>query len=74
MFCEIFGPGNPLGEASRFTSVLGPGGMTPQMAAYQQILSLLPNIGGQQMLEHLGKFCMMLMDKLGIYLRVLGVM
>ena len=40
-----FGPGNLLGEASRFTSVLGPGGMTPQMA-YQQILSLLPNIGG----------------------------
>ena len=27
-----FGPGNPLGEASRFTSVLDPGGMTPQMA------------------------------------------
>ena len=24
-----FGPGNPLGEASGFTSVLGPGGMTP---------------------------------------------
>ena len=45
-----FGPGNPLGEASRVTSVLGPGGMAPQMAAYQQILSLLPNIGGQQML------------------------
>ena len=45
-----FVPGNPLGETSRFNSVLGPGGMTPQMAAYQQILSLLPNIGGQQML------------------------
>ena len=64
------GPGNPLGETSRFTSTLGRGGMTPQMAAYQQILSLLPNIGGQ----HLGKFCMMLMAKLGIHLRALGVM
>ena len=29
----------------------GPGGMTPQVAAYQQILNLLPAIGGPQLLS-----------------------
>lgn len=42
---------NPVGEQSGFNTVLGPGGMTPQVAAYQQILSLLPAIGGPQLLS-----------------------
>ena len=39
------------GEQSRFHTVHGPGGMTPQVAAYQQILNLLPAIGGPQLLS-----------------------
>jgi len=42
------GCGNTGGEQSRFHTVHGPGGMTPQVAAYQQILNLLPAIGGPQ--------------------------
>ena len=40
------GCGNVSGDQSRFNTVHGPGGMTPQVAAYQQILNLLPAIGG----------------------------
>ena len=45
------GCGNTGGEQSRFHTVHGPGGMTPQVAAYQQILNLLPAIGGPQLLS-----------------------
>ena len=45
------GCGNAGGEQSRFHTVHGPGGMTPQVAAYQQILNLLPAIGGPQLLS-----------------------
>ena len=45
------GCGNAGGEQSRFHTVHGPGGMTPQVAAYQQILNLLPTIGGPQLLS-----------------------
>ena len=45
------GCGNTSGEQPRFLTVLGPGGMTPQVAAYQQILNLLPAIGGPQLLS-----------------------
>ena len=45
------GCGNTSGEQPRFQTVLGPGGMTPQVAAYQQILNLLPAIGGLQLLS-----------------------
>ena len=45
------GCGNTGGEQSRFHTVHGPGGMTPQVAAYQQILNLLPAIRGPQLLS-----------------------
>ena len=45
------GCSNTGGEQPRFQTVLGPGGMTPQVAAYQQILNLLPAIGGPQLLS-----------------------
>ena len=45
------GYGNPGGEQSRFNTSQVPGGMTPQVAAYQQILNLLPVIGGPQLLS-----------------------
>ena len=45
------GCGNASGEQLRFQTGLGPGGMTPQVAAYQQILNLLPAIGGPQLLS-----------------------
>ena len=45
------GCSNTGGEQPRFQTGLGPGGMTPQVAAYQQILNLLPAIGGPQLLS-----------------------
>ena len=45
------GCSNASGEQLRFQNGLGPGGMTPQVAAYQQILNLLPAIGGPQLLS-----------------------
>ena len=45
------GCSNASGEQLRFQAGLGPGGMTPQVAAYQQILNLLPAIGGPQLLS-----------------------
>ena len=45
------GCGYASGEQLRFQTGLGPGGMTPQVAAYQQILNLLPAIGGPQLLS-----------------------
>ena len=45
------GCSNASGEQLRFQTGLGPGGMTPQVAAYQQILNLLPAIGGPQLLS-----------------------
>ena len=45
------GCSNAGGEQPRFQTVLRPGGMTPQVAAYQQILNLLPAICGPQLLS-----------------------
>ena len=45
------GYGNPVGKQLRFNTAQGPGGITPQVAAYQQILNLLPVIGGSQLLS-----------------------
>ena len=49
--CAPHGCSQTGGEQPRFQTVLGPGGMTPQVAAYQQILNLLPAIGGPQLLS-----------------------
>ena len=67
------GCSNASGEQLRFQTGLGPGGMTPQVAAYQQILNLLPAIGGPQLLS-LRPVLLMLMEKLGICRRILVAM